>query len=139
MAGNADIRILVVDDDISMCELLKSILRLEGYQVVGGAHDGEAAIEMCAKLEPDVVCLDIDMPRLSGLESLKAIRTAHPDILIVMVSGESRLDVVREAMRAGADDFIVKPFNAARIFETLHRHAGRRPGKAPAADAPLAA
>lgn len=121
MKQNASIKILIVDDDHSMCELLRLILRREGYNVVGQAHDGEAALDKCARLEPDLVCLDIDMPKLSGMEVLQSIREAHPGVAVVMVSAESSMDVVKNAIQAGARGFIVKPFNAAKILDTIRR------------------
>lgn len=121
--SNAKIKILVVDDDHIMRELLKSILRHEGYQVVGDAPDGEVALEQCAKLEPHVVCLDINMPKMSGLDTLHAIKVEHPKMAVIMVSAEATMDVVREAIGKGACGFIVKPFNAAKILDTLARCA----------------
>lgn len=121
--SNAKIKILVVDDDHIMRELLKSILRHEGYQVVGDAADGEVALEQCAKLEPNVVCLDINMPKMSGLDTLHAIKVEHPKMAVIMVSAEATMDVVREAIGKGACGFIVKPFNAAKILDTLARCA----------------
>lgn len=121
---NAKIKILVVDDDHIMCELLTSILRHEGYDVVGGAHDGEAALEQCAKLEPNVVCLDINMPKMGGIETLHAIKIEHPKTAVIMVSAEATMEVVMDAIGKGACGFIVKPFNAAKILDTLGRCTG---------------
>lgn len=112
-------KILVVDDDHIMCELLKSILRREDYDVVGTAHNGEDALEKCSKLDPHVVCLDINMPKVGGLETLHALKVEHPEIIVIMVSAEATLDVVREAMEKGACGFIVKPYNAAKILGTI--------------------
>lgn len=136
MDRNAKIKILVADDDHIMCELLKSILRQEGYNVVGGAHDGKAALELCASLQPDLVCLDVNMPKMGGIEALHAIRAAHPEIAAVMVSGEATADVVRNAAHEGACGFIVKPFNAAKIIDTIHRctDEGAPPPHAPKPD-----
>lgn len=121
---NAKIKILVVDDDHIMCELLTYILRHEGYNVVGEARDGEIALEQCAKFEPDVVCLDINMPRMGGIETLHAIKVEHPKTAVVMVSAEATKEVVVDALGKGACGFIVKPFNAAKILDTLGRCTG---------------
>jgi two-component system chemotaxis response regulator CheY len=126
MNPNTKIKILVVDDDHIMCELLKSILRREGYDVVGEAHNGEEALEQCAKLDPHVVCLDINMPKMGGLEALHALKVEHPKVVVIMVSAEATIDVVREAMSKGACGFIVKPYNAAKILDTLNRCTGQR-------------
>lgn len=125
MYQNSKLRILVVDDDQLMCDLLRSILRREGYDVVGEAHDGEEALEQCTKLTPHVVCLDIKMPRMGGLEALHAIKAEHPEVVVVMVSSAATIDVVQEAMSKGACGFIVKPYNAAKVLDTLERCTGQ--------------
>lgn len=117
--ANARTKVLVVDDDYTMCDLLTGMLRHEGYTVVGGAHDGEMALEMCSKFRPDVVCLDVDMPRVGGVEALRAIRMEYPETVVIMVSGQADMKTVTEAIREGASAFIVKPFNAAKIFDTV--------------------
>lgn len=126
MSPNGKIKILVVDDDHNMRELLKSLLRREGYNVVGDAGDGNAALTQCESLDPDVVCLDINMPRLDGLQTLEAIRGGFPQVKVVMVTGNATGDAVREAIDKGACGFIVKPFNAAKIIAALERCIQRR-------------
>lgn len=128
MSSTENIKILVVDDDHIMCELLKSILRREDYDVVGVAYNGEEALEQCSRLDPQVVFLDINMPKVGGLETLHALKVEHPKVVVIMVSAEATLDVVREAVDKGACGFIVKPFNAAKILNTLHRCTGQRSG-----------
>lgn len=120
------LKILVVDDDHIMCELLKSILRREQLNVVGEAHDGEAALMQCESLSPDVICLDINMPKMDGIQTLEAIKARHPEIRVIMVTSEAKADVVRDAIGKGACGFIVKPYNAARILDTLDRCSGQR-------------
>lgn len=120
------LKILVVDDDHIMRELLKSVLRREQLNVVGDACDGEAALAQCEKLEPNVVCLDFNMPKMDGIQTLQTIRAKYPEIKVIMVSAEATLDVVRDAISKGACGFIVKPYNAAKILETLNRCIGQR-------------
>ena len=96
-------RILVVDDDKLMRELLKAILRDEGFNVVGEAKDGRGALTQVGKLAPDLVCLDVNMPGMSGLEVLKAIQQATPVTKVVMVTGDASMATVREAVGFGAD------------------------------------
>jgi len=126
MKPNTRIKILVVDDDHIMCELLKSILHREGYEVVGEAYNGEEALEQCAKFNPHAVCLDVNMPKMGGLEALHALKVEHPKVVVIMVSAEATIDVVREAMSKGACGFIVKPYNPAKILDTLNRCVGQR-------------
>ena len=123
-------RVLVVDDDTLMREILKAILRSEGFDVVGEAMDGQAALTQVGKLSPDVVCLDVNMPGMSGLEVLKSIQSAAPDTKVVMITGDSSMTTVREAVGFGASGYIIKPFNAARVADTL-RAALKGPGDSP--------
>lgn len=120
------LKILVVDDDHIMRELLKSVLRREQLAVVGDACDGEAALVQCEKLAPNVVCLDFNMPKMDGIRSLQLIKKKYPEIKVIMVSAEATLDVVRDAISKGACGFIVKPYNAAKILDTLNRCVGQR-------------
>lgn len=107
--------VLVVDDDTLMREILKAILREEGFSVVGEAKDGQQALGMVGNLNPDVVCLDVNMPGMSGLEVLKAIQSAAPDTKVVMITGDASMTTVREAVGHGAAGYIIKPFNQARV------------------------
>lgn len=116
----ADCRILVVDDDHIIRHLLRSILRNEGFNVVGEAISGEVALEMCKKLDPNLVCLDINMPQMDGLQALQEIKAQHPGMKVLMVSATPTMDRVKFAQAMGADGFIVKPFNAAKILDTIH-------------------
>lgn len=111
--------VLVVDDDNLMREMLKAILRSEEYQVVGEASNGEDALALCARLKPRLVLLDINMPKMDGLQVLEAIRQAQPEIKIIMVSAEATMDKVTEAIKKGAAGFVVKPFNAARVLDKV--------------------
>ncbi len=114
-------RVLIADDDGIVRELLKAILREGGHQIVGEALNGEQVIEMVDRLTPDVVCLDIHMPKMDGLACLATLKAAHPDITVVMISGDAKLPMVQQALAKGAKGFIVKPFNAAKVLDTLQR------------------
>jgi len=112
-------RVLVVDDDNLMRELLKAILRDEGYAVVGEAKDGAAALAACEKLRPEVVCLDVNMPGIGGIEALKTMRRQYPGMCVVMITGDASLSTVRDTVSLGAAGFIIKPFTAARVAAAL--------------------
>ena len=107
--------VLVVDDDTLMRELLKAILREEGFNVVGEAKDGQAGLAQLERLNPDVVCLDVNMPGMSGLEVLKAMQSKSPATKVVMVTGDATMGTVREAVSFGAAGYIIKPFKAGRV------------------------
>ncbi len=113
------IRVLVVDDDTLMREVLKALLRDEEFQVVGEAKDGQSALAQIERMQPDLVCLDVNMPGMSGIDVLKAIKTRFADCKVVMISGDTSMATVREAMGYGAVGFIVKPFKAGRVGAAL--------------------
>ena len=113
------IRVLVVDDDTLMREVLKAVLRDEGFDVAGEAKDGQSALAQIDRGLPDLVCLDVNMPGMSGLEVLKAIKVKHKECRVVMISGDSSMATVREAVGFGAVGFIVKPFKAGRVGAAL--------------------
>jgi two-component system chemotaxis response regulator CheY len=122
--------VLVVDDDNLMREVLKAILRDEGFNVVGEARDGQSALSQVGKLNPDVVCLDVNMPGMSGLEVLKAITQAAPDTKVVMITGDASMTTVRDAVGYGAAGYIIKPLKAARVGAAV-RAALKGPGDSP--------
>lgn len=112
-------RVMVVDDDTLMREVLKALLRDEGFQVVGEARDGPGALSLVERTQPDIVCLDVNMPGLSGIDVLKSIRQKFPDIRVVMITGDSSMGTVREAVGFGAMGYIIKPFKAGRVSASL--------------------
>lgn len=111
--------VLVVDDDRAIMELLKAILRSEDYPVVGEATNGADAVIKCVELKPDIVLLDIIMPKMDGLQALEGIRKANPAAMVLMVSGNATLEKVKEALQKGASGFVVKPFKPASVLDTI--------------------
>lgn len=112
-------RVMVVDDDALMREVLKALLRDEGFEVAGEARDGQSALSLLERIRPDIVCLDVNMPGVSGIEVLKTIRSRFPDIRVVMITGDSSMGTVREAVGFGAIGYIIKPFKAGRVSASL--------------------
>lgn len=121
MADQPKKKVLIVDDDGILRGLLKDILRQGAYDVIGEASNGEQGLTLAEQLDPDVVCLDIHMPKMDGIQCLQALRAATPQQKVVMISGDATLPVVQEALAKGASGFIVKPFNASRVLDTLKR------------------
>ena len=118
---NKKSKVLIVDDNRIIREVLRGLIRHdESLQVVGSAANGQSALELVASAKPDLVCLDILMPGLDGIAVLRAIHASHPGTRVIVVSGESRSDVVLRALRAGASGFVVKPFNAEKVLRTIH-------------------
>jgi len=113
-------KVLIVDDATFMRVSLKNILERNGFQVIGEAENGIAAIKKCAELKPDIITLDITMPEMDGLTALKEIKRVHSDVKVVMVSAMGQEPFVRDAVISGARDFIVKPFSEELIVKTMN-------------------
>ncbi len=107
--------ILVVDDEIAICQSLKAILEDEGYQVLT-ASSGEEAIKIVAEEMPQLVLLDIWLPGIDGLETLKVLHAAHPNVLIIMMSGHGTIETAVKATKLGAFDFIEKPLSLDKVI-----------------------
>ncbi len=112
-------RVLITDDTLFMRATLKRILEGAGFQVAGEASDGEEAIELYRSLRHDVVTMDITMPRVDGLQAIRAIRKEDPNARIVVCSAMGQKPLVVEAIRSGAKDFIVKPFQPERVIDAV--------------------
>ena len=117
-------KILVVDDAAFMRMMLKDIITKAGYEVVGEAADGVEALAKYNELKPDLVTLDITMPNKDGIAALKDIKAADPSALCVMCSAMGQQSMVIEAIQSGAKDFIVKPFQADRVIESIKKVLG---------------
>jgi len=124
MAGKRT-SIMIVDDNDMMRSILRGMLRGEEYEIVGEARNGSIAVDMAERLKPDIVCLDVMMPEKDGLEALSEIKAARPETEVVMITSNADPDTVQESIMNGASGFIVKPFNAARVLDTLEKVAGR--------------
>ena len=121
-------RILVVDDEPAVRTSLERALSLEGYEV-DLAPDGAAALDRLAAAPPDAVVLDVSMPRLDGLEVCRRMRQAGDRTPVLMLTARDAVDDRVAGLDAGADDYLVKPFELdelnARIRAVLRRHMGR--------------
>ncbi|RKQ37495.1 response regulator [Oceanobacillus halophilus] len=114
-------RVLIVDDAAFMRMMIKDILTKNGYEVVGEAADGAQAVEKFKELDPDLVTMDITMPEMDGITSLKQIKQVSPEAKIIMCSAMGQQAMVIDAIQAGAKDFIVKPFQADRVIEAIQK------------------
>ena len=115
-------RVLVVDDAANLRELLTVLLEAEDdFVVVGTAADGRQAIEQAARLSPELVLLDLAMPVMDGLEALPHLRKVAPKARIVIFSGFEHAELARQALAAGADDFIEKGTSVTRLVDHLRR------------------
>jgi two-component system chemotaxis response regulator CheY len=112
-------KVLIVDDAAFMRMMLRDILAKNGFEVVGEADNGKVAVQMYGELKPDVVTMDITMPEMDGIAAVKEIKASDPAAKVVMVSAMGQQAMVIEAIRSGAADFIVKPFQPDRVLEAL--------------------
>ena len=112
-------KVLIVDDAAFMRMMLRDILAKNGFEVIGEADNGKVAVQMYGELKQDVVTMDITMPEMDGIAAVKEIKAADPGAKIVMVSAMGQQAMVIEAIRSGAADFIVKPFQPDRVLEAL--------------------
>jgi two-component system chemotaxis response regulator CheY len=114
-------RVLVADDASFMRQMIREIVEAEGHEVVGEASDGDEVVEEFKRLHPDIVTMDIVMPRRSGIDAVKSIMQLQSDAKVVMCSALGQESLVQEAMEAGASDFIVKPFKPDSVITTLKK------------------
>lgn len=112
-------KVLIVDDAAFMRMMLRDILAKNGFEIVGEADNGKIAVQMYNELKPDVVTMDITMPEMDGIAAVKEIKAVDPNAKVVMVSAMGQQAMVIEAIRTGAADFIVKPFQPDRVLEAL--------------------
>jgi two-component system chemotaxis response regulator CheY len=111
-------KILVVDDAAFMRSMLKRILEDEGYEVQE-ATDGDVAIKKYTETKYDLVTMDIVMPKVDGVTAVKEIIRIDPEARIIMITALAHKTLVLRALRAGARDFIVKPFDSAAVIEAV--------------------
>lgn len=118
---SARARAVVADDSATMRKLLGAILARAGVEVVGEAWDGAQAAALAERHRPEIVCLDLDMPVMTGLEALPAIRASCPDARVLMITGSARREAIAEAARGGARGYILKPFHPDKVVEAIER------------------
>lgn len=113
---------LVVDDSKFSRSILTDILRNEGYNIVGEAGDGFEAIELAKEKRPNFIFMDITMPNMDGLTAAKEIIKENPDVNIIMCSALSQKKIIVEAIKAGAKDFVIKPYKKENILNVVDLH-----------------
>ncbi len=116
-------RLLIVDDAAFMRMRCSKLLTENGYQVVE-AENGIQAVKEYQAQKPDAVLMDITMPEMDGLTALKEIRKMDPDARVAMVTAMGQQSIVMEALKAGARDFVLKPFQSDRVLATVRKLVG---------------
>lgn len=111
-------RILVVDDEIHVVRLIQKYLASKSYNV-STATDGMEAIQKVKDVRPHIVLLDIIMPGIDGIEILKKIKKIKPEISVIMITAVTDGELAKKALRSGADDYIIKPFNLNILIKIM--------------------
>lgn len=117
-------RVMIVDDALFMRKMLSDILQKEGFEICGEATNGKEAIDKYKELKPDLVTMDIVMPKMEEIDGIGAVREilkVDPQAKIIMVSAMGQHSLVIEAIQQGAKDFVTKPFQASRVIEAIKR------------------
>ncbi|MDO9539798.1 MAG: response regulator [Methanocalculus sp.] len=112
-------RILIVDDTMFMRTLLKNILFSGGHEIVGEAADGTEAVAKYQDLKPDLVTMDVVMPKMNGIEALKEIKKMDPNAKVVMCTAVGQEQMVKLAIKSGARGYVVKPFQAPKVLDEV--------------------
>ena len=112
-------RILIIDDTLFMRTLLKNILASGGHEIVGEAEDGDIGVAKYLELKPDIVTMDVVMPKMNGIEALKAIKNVDPHAKVIMCTAVGQEQMVKLAIKCGARGYIVKPFQAPKVLEEI--------------------
>lgn len=130
-------RVLVVDDHSLFRDGIVSLLEAGGYEVVGQGSNGLDAIKLALKLTPDLVLLDIHMPVMNGLTALKQIKAEKPEIHVVMLTVSEDDKDILEAIRSGANGYLLKQINSTEFFQLLDKLPDGEPAISPSVAARL--
>ncbi len=117
--------ILIADDSSFMRLMLKEILTRMGHTIAGEASDGAEVLDLYDRENPpDLVTMDITMPRMDGVEALRRLQQAHPASRVIVCSAQGKDDIIKECLSSGARAFIVKPFQADQVAKAIDRVLG---------------
>jgi two-component system, chemotaxis family, chemotaxis protein CheY len=115
-------KVLIADDEIITREWLSVAMRRLNCEIIGSVADGAEAVAQYRQFRPDILVMDIEMPAKSGLEALREILAEFPQAFVIVVSGHSTFDNVRQAIDLGAKGFVVKPFNQSKLADLVHKY-----------------
>jgi len=114
-----DLTVMIVDDSKLMRTMLTKILESSGYKVVAVLEDGFELLEKYAQIKPDLVLLDVIMPKMNGLEALELLLAKEPDASVIIVTSAGKEANVIKAHELGAKNFIIKPFDRDKVIEII--------------------
>jgi two-component system, chemotaxis family, chemotaxis protein CheY len=122
----AGITVIIIDDNDTTRAMLRAIMRSEGIEVSAEAKDGATGLQLIHKLHPGLVCLDVQMPNVGGIEVLAQIKAELPEVKVLMVTGSTDRDTVQAAIEGGANGYLVKPFNGAKVIAAVEKVLGHK-------------
>ena len=114
-------KILIVDDSRTSRKMLRNILESNGHEIIDEAVNGQEGVQKFQALKPDVVTLDITMPVVDGVEALKMIKALDPESKVVMVTASGQKNKMIECIKAGANEFLTKPFEQQEIVDVINK------------------
>ncbi|NLX76106.1 MAG: response regulator [Clostridiaceae bacterium] len=116
-----NVSFVIVDDAVFMRTLIRKIIeQIDGYTVLAEASNGKEAIEAARVYKPDIMTLDLTMPEMDGIKALPAILEASPKTRVIVVSAMGQQSMVIDAIRHGAKDFIIKPFERYKVYQAIN-------------------
>ncbi|MDI6799692.1 MAG: response regulator [Actinomycetota bacterium] len=116
--------VLIADDAAFMRMKLSKLLAENGYTVVGEAKNGKVAVDMYQQHAPDLTIVDITMPVMDGIQAITEIKKANPDALVIVCSAMGQQNMVIQAVKAGAKDYVLKPFQPERVLDAVKKQIG---------------
>lgn len=113
--------ILIVDDSRTSRKILRGILEEAGHNVIAEARDGASGLLLYQELKPDLVTMDVTMPKMDGIEALKKLMEYDADAKVIMVTAAGQKNKMIEAINAGASEFVSKPYQAEQMVEIVNK------------------
>ena len=120
MITHKSYRLLIVDDEKNLCRMLQTAFSIDGHET-RVAEDGEAALISFVQDKPDVVLMDIRMPKLDGIEALKRMRELNPEVPVILMTAYAAVETAVDALRLGAFDYVIKPFDLTDLKLLISR------------------
>lgn len=113
------LNVLIVDDSLAIRIKMKNFLKKLGHNVVGEAKDGQEAISLYQELSPDLITMDISMPVMNGVDSLKKIMKINFDANVIMITANGQDGIVKDALKSGAKGYILKPISEEKLQDSI--------------------